>query len=71
MLGSVFSITLEEKVKTEETLEENLRGLGESNNLLSNENFKEALTQGLEELKAEGWIKQEESNLLMKRHLGS
>jgi hypothetical protein len=66
MLDSMLNVTFEEKVKTDKALEENLQSLGEFNNLLSNESFKEALTQGLEELKAEGWIKQEESNLLMK-----
>jgi len=67
-LNKMFNIVLEEKRKTDKTFEESLRELGDSNNLLTNLNFKETLSKGLEELRAEGWIKQEESAILMKRY---
>lgn len=68
MFDSMFNVTFEEKIRTDETLEENLQRLCESNNLLVNQSFRETLSQGLEELKAEGWIKQEESSSLMKTY---
>jgi len=67
-LNKMFNIVLEEKMKTDRTLEESLRELGMSNNLLMKADFKEALTKGVEELKAEGWIKQEEGAILIKMY---
>jgi len=67
-LNKMFNIVLKERMKTDRTLEESLRELGASNNLLTNPDFKEALTKGVEELKTEGWIKQEESSVLMKKY---
>jgi hypothetical protein len=67
-LNKMFNTVLEEKMKTDRVLEENLRELGVSNNLLTNANFKEALTKGMEELKAEGWIKPEEGAILIKMY---
>jgi len=64
-LNKMFNIFLEEKMKTDKTLEENLRGLATSNDLLTSEDFRKVLTNGLEELKSEGWIKQEESVSLL------
>jgi hypothetical protein len=65
----MFNTVLEEKMKTDRALEGGLRELGVSNNLLTNADFKEALTKGVEELKAEGWIKQEEGAVLMKTYI--
>jgi len=45
-----------------------LRELGSSNNLLADPNFKEALNDGLKELKTEGWVKPEEGSILMKTY---
>jgi len=67
-LNKMFNTVLEEKMKNDKTLEESLRELGVSNNLLANPDFKEALTKGMEELKAEGWIKQEEGAILIKMY---
>jgi hypothetical protein len=39
-----------------------------TNNLLKNTDFREALTKGVEELKSEGWIKQEEGAVLIKMY---
>ena len=68
MFDSMFNVTFEEKIRTDKALEENLQRLLESNNLLTNQSFREGLSQGLEELKAEGWVKQEESSILMKTY---
>jgi len=68
MLNKMFNTVLEEKMKTDRALEGSLRELGVSNNLLTNPSFKEALTKGMEELKSEGWIKQEEGAILIKMY---
>jgi DNA-binding HxlR family transcriptional regulator len=62
----MLSAVLEEKTKTDKTLQESVQKLGELNNLFMNSNLKEMLTEGLKQLEAEGWIKQEESITLMK-----
>jgi len=68
-LNKMFNIVLEEKMKVDRTLEEGLRELGSSNNLLTRADFKEVLTKGVEELRAEGWIKQEEGADLIKMYI--
>jgi hypothetical protein len=65
-LNKMLSAVLEEKTKTDKTLQESVQKLGELNNLFMNSNLKEMLTEGLKQLEAEGWIKQEESITLMK-----
>jgi len=67
-LSEMLNIVFEEKMKTIKTIEESLRELGMSNNLLTKKDFKEALTTGVEELRAEGWIKQEEGSFLIKTY---
>ena len=67
-LSKMLNITLEEKIKADRTFEEKLRELGSSNNLLADPNFKEALNDGLKELKTEGWVKPEEGSILMKTY---
>ena len=67
-LSKMLNITLEEKIKADRTFEEKLRELGLSNNLLADPNFKEALNDGLKELKTEGWVKPEEGFILMKTY---
>jgi len=69
MLNKMFDTVLEEKMKTDRTFEGSLRELGVSNNLLKKAGFKEALTKGVEELKSEGWIKQEEGDILIKMYV--
>jgi len=67
-LNRMFNLVVEEKMRTDRTFEESLRELGTSSNILTNPDFKEALTKGVEELKAEGWIKQEEGSVLIKMY---
>jgi len=67
-LNKMFSFVFEEKIKADNTLEKSLHELGVSHNLLANPNFRDALAEGLEELKSEGWINQEESVAVMKAY---
>lgn len=67
-LSKMFSLVVEEKMKTDRTFKEKLRELGASNNLLSNSKFKEELSEGLEKLKTEGWIKPEEGAIIIKTY---
>jgi len=67
-LNTMFNSVFEEKMKAGNTLEKNLREWGMSHNLLVNPNFGEVLASGLQELKTEGWINQEESVAIMKAY---
>jgi hypothetical protein len=67
-LNRLFTIALE-RTTADKVLSESLRELCASNNILTKPNFKEELTKGIEELKTEGWIKQEERDSLMKTYL--
>jgi DNA repair exonuclease SbcCD ATPase subunit len=67
-LSKMFSLVVEEKMKTDRNFKEKLRELGASNNLLSNSKFKEELNEGLEELRTEGWIKPEEGAIIRKTY---
>jgi hypothetical protein len=67
-LNRLFTIALE-RTTADKVLGESLRELCASNNILTKPNFKEELTKGIEELKTEGWIKQEERDSLMKTYL--
>jgi len=67
-LSKVFNIDFEEKMKIDKTLEEKLRELGMSNNLMKNAGFQKAIAEGVKELKGEGWIKQEEGTNLIKTY---
>ncbi len=65
-LGKMFDLVVEGKLGSDNDFKEMMRKLGSSNNLLSISNFQEVLSKGLEELKAEGWIKPEEVAIVMK-----
>jgi hypothetical protein len=67
-LSKMLNITLEEKIKADRPFEEKLRELGSSNSFLADPKFKEALNDGLKELKTEGWVKPEEGSILMKTY---
>jgi hypothetical protein len=67
-LSKIFITMMKEKIKTDRIFEKNLRDLAVSNNLLADPNFKEALNEGLEGLKTEGWIKSDENTILVKKY---
>jgi len=67
-LDKLFSLAFEQQTKADKAFDEKLRELGASNNILTIPNFKEMLTKGFEELKKEGWIKQEEEDALMRAY---
>jgi len=67
-LNKMFNTIFEEELRADSAFEVSLRDLGKSNNLLKTSDFKEELTKGLEELKAEGWIKQEQCITLTKMY---
>jgi hypothetical protein len=61
--------TFLETMQTDKSLSSKLAELGKTNNLLNQPNLKEVLTKGVEEMKAEGWIKQEEGAKLIKDYV--
>jgi len=65
MLGKV----LVPKIRSDKTLEENICELGVSNNILYSSGLKDALAKGIEELRNEGWVSQEEKEALLKTYL--
>jgi len=67
-LCEMINLTLEEKIQADKIFEENLQGLCASNNLLTSPDFKEKLNNGLEKLKTEKWIKEEESSILIEKY---
>jgi hypothetical protein len=70
MLDKMLNTSIE-TMQTDMALGNKLVELGKTNNLLNQPNLKEALTKGAEEMKAEGWIKQEESVKLIKNYAKS
>jgi hypothetical protein len=58
-----------ETVQTNKTIGSKLVELGKTNNLLNQPNLREALTKGVEEMKAEGWMKLEEGAKLIKDYV--
>jgi hypothetical protein len=68
MLDKMLNTCLE-TMQTEKTLTSKLVELGKTNNLLNQQNLREALTKGVEEMKAEGWMKQEEGTKLIKDYV--
>lgn len=68
LLDKMLSTFLD-TMQTDKALDGKLTELGEANNLLSQVNLREVLTKGAAELKAEGWIKQEEGVKLIKDYV--
>lgn len=65
-LERMFTSTFAEGMKRDKALAETMYKLGSSNNLLKVQDFGEKLTKGIEELKVEGWINQEEKDAILK-----
>jgi len=61
--------TLEEALEADKALRETIDGIGKSENLLKKEGFKTSAIEGLEALKAEGWITLDERNDLLSTYL--
>jgi hypothetical protein len=68
MLDKMLNTCLE-TMQTNKALGSKLVELGKTNNLLKQPNLREALTKGVEEMKAEGWMKQEEGAKLIKDYV--
>ncbi len=65
-LEEMFISRFAEKMRNDKALLEVVHRIGSLNNLLNTENFGEALAKGMEELKVEGWITQEEKDTILK-----
>ncbi len=63
-LSKMLDFAIKEKAKSDKTFEDNLREAAGSSNTLLKDNFKETLTRGMADLKAEGWITQKEEDLI-------
>jgi len=67
-LEEMFTSIFAARVRKDETLGRIVYELGSSNNLLNAEDFGEALARGVKELKAEGWISQDEKDTILKTY---
>ena len=67
-LEEMFTSRFAERMREDKALGEVVYRAGSSNNLLSVQNFGEALAMGMEELKVEGWINQEEKDTILKAY---
>ena len=65
-LDKMFSSTLAKRAEEDYGLKNRLREKGEQNNVLARANFNKMLTEGLEELVKEEWVKPEEKNEILK-----
>jgi len=64
MFTSIFA----GRVRKNEALGRVVYEMGSSNNLLNAQDFGEALARGVKELKAEGWINQDERDTILKTY---
>jgi hypothetical protein len=67
----MFTSRFAERMQEDKALVEVVYRAGSSNNLLSVQNFGETLARGMEELKVEGWINQEEKDTILKAYTSS
>ena len=65
-LEEMFTSRFAERMQEDKALVEVVYRIGSLNNLLKTQNFGEALVRGMEELKVEGWINQEEKDTILK-----
>jgi len=70
-LEEMFTSKFAEKIREDKALVEVVYRVGSLNNLLNTQNFGEALTKGMKELKVEGWIDQEEKDTILKAYTKS
>ncbi len=64
----MFTSRFAEKMQEDKALVEVVYRMSSLNNLLSTQYFGEALARGMEELKVEGWINQEEKDTILKAY---
>jgi hypothetical protein len=67
-LEEMFTSKFAEKIRKDKALIEIVYRVGSFNNLLNTQNFVETLAKGIEELKVEGWIDQEEKDTILKAY---
>jgi len=67
-LEEMFTSKFAEKIRKDKAFVEVVYRIGSLNNLLNTKNFGEALAKGMEELKVEGWINQEEKDIILKTY---
>jgi hypothetical protein len=67
-LEEMFTSKFAEKIRKDKALVEIVYRVGSFNNLLNTQNFVETLAKGMEELKVEGWIDQEEKDAILKAY---
>jgi len=64
-LSKMLDFVFEEKMKSDKAFGEGLLQSATSGNVLERQNFKETLEKGIKELKAEGWISQNQAEALI------
>jgi len=67
-LSKMLDFVLQEKMESDKAFNESLLQAAASANILELQNFKETLTKGVEELKAEGWISQKDGDIIIKAY---
>ncbi len=68
-LEEMFTSIFADRMRDDETLEKVVYEICSSNNLLHSKDFRETLTRGMGELKAEGWISREEQETILKAYV--
>ncbi len=63
-LSKMLDFAIKEKMKSDKVFSESLREAAVASSILLKDNFKEMLTRGMAELRAEGWITQKEEDLV-------
>jgi len=63
-LSKMLDFAIKEKMKSDKAFSESLREAAVSSNILLKDDFKEILTRGMVDLKAEDWITQKEEDLI-------
>ena len=67
-LSKMFDFVFEEKMKSDMVFSESLLQSAASSNVLVRQNFKETLVKGVEELRAEQWLSQNQGEALIKTY---
>jgi len=68
-LEEMFTSIFADRMRDDESLENVVYEICSSNNLLHSKDFRETLTRGMGELKAEGWISREEQETVSKTYV--